>query len=112
MKNIDVFFCILSVFTGSSSQILMRMAAISLGKIKIGFIIFCAFILQMISFVLVLLALKTMPISQVVPFAGFAYFIVPLLAKATLKERLPRFFWLGNALIFLGVVSILLNGRV
>lgn len=60
--------------------------------------------LQLLSIGLVVLALQTLPLSQLVPFAAGAYLLIPLGSRQLFGERLHPRFWLGALLIVSGIL--------
>jgi len=109
--NIGEFtMCIAAVFSSSSAQILMKRAS-SNGISSKGFqLLSMSIALQLLSVVLAVLVLRTLALSQLMPFAALAYVLVPLGSACVLKERLAWRFWWGSCLIVAGIVWILYVG--
>ena len=95
-----------SVFTSSISQLFIK-AATSRGRsLSSILLIGVGGCLQLGSILLVILALRTMRLSQLPPFAAMAYLLVPIGSHFVFKERLLPRFWVGAMLIVLGALYI------
>ncbi|WP_382163218.1 hypothetical protein [Hydrogenophaga sp. ANAO-22] len=102
--------CIAAVFSSSTAQILMKRAS-SNGVSATGFrLLSMGIVLQLLSVLLAVLVLRTMALSQLMPFAALAYVLVPLGSAVVLKERLTRRFWWGSFLIMSGIMWTLSVG--
>jgi undecaprenyl phosphate-alpha-L-ara4N flippase subunit ArnE len=96
--------CIAAVFSSSIAQLLMK-GATSKGRTPTGFrLLAIGVVLQLLSVVVAVLVLRTLALSQLVPFAAFAYVLVPLGSALVLKERLRQRFWWGSFLIVSGIM--------
>lgn len=60
--------------------------------------------LQLSAILLATVALRTLQLSQIIPFAALAYFLVPIASSILFKESLNRGFWAGTLLIATGVI--------
>lgn len=105
MTSSEFGLCVLSVVCSSVSQLYIKSAATRNRVPKKAILsLFAAGMLQLTSVFLVVLVLRTMKLSQLVPFAAAAYFLVPIGSHYVFKERLHRRFWAGAALITAGIV--------
>ncbi|WP_028101987.1 hypothetical protein [Pseudoduganella violaceinigra] len=104
MSPLELGLCLASVCSGSVSQLCMKAAALPGRPRRRLLHLGAAGGLQLVSFALVTLALRTLPISQLIPFAGGAYLLVPLGSRHLFGERLHARFWLGALLIVSGIV--------
>lgn len=106
MTSTELSFCLLSVAGSSASQLLFKAASLQ----KMGYIFavrfFCGVALQFSSIILAVLALRTLQLSQIIPFAAASYLIIPLAGQAIFGEQLRYIFWIGGVLIFCGIVMI------
>ncbi len=104
MTDGELALSVSAVFSSSASQIFMKSASshTKLAKAILMLAIACA--LQMVSVILSVLVLRTVQLSQLVPFAGIAYFLVPIGSHFVFKERLLPRFWLGALFIFIGII--------
>jgi undecaprenyl phosphate-alpha-L-ara4N flippase subunit ArnE len=59
--------------------------------------------MQISSVLLAVAALRTLNLSQLIPFAACAYVIVPVSSRLVFKENLHSTFWIGAILIVIGV---------
>lgn len=104
MSPLELGLCLASVFSGSASQLCMKSAAMPGKRLRRLRHLGAAGCLQLVSFGLVVLALRTLPISQLIPFAGAAYLLVPLASRQLFGEHLHARFWAGAGLIVAGIV--------
>ncbi|MGW8394640.1 hypothetical protein [Pseudoduganella sp. HUAS MS19] len=104
MSPLELGLCLASVVSGSASQLCMKSAALPGQRLRRLAHLAGAGCLQLVSFGLVVLALRTLPLSQLIPFAGGAYLLVPLASRHLFGERLHPRFWAGALLIVAGVI--------
>ncbi|SFF56052.1 hypothetical protein SAMN05518865_101519 [Duganella sp. CF458] len=104
MSPLELGLCLASVLSGSASQLCMKAATLPGPPLRRLTRLAAAGCLQLASFGLVVLALRTLPLSQLIPFAGAAYLLVPLASSRLFGERLHARFWAGALLIVLGIV--------
>jgi undecaprenyl phosphate-alpha-L-ara4N flippase subunit ArnE len=102
----ELVLCLSSVLCSSASQLLIKSATIRPTIIKLIFKLGFAGLAQLISALLVVLALKTMHLSQLIPFAAAAYFLVPIASRYIFNEQLLLRFWSGALLIVIGILII------
>jgi len=104
MSLTELGFCLSALICSSVSQLFMKGAAISCTRIQRLFRLGMAGILQFFSIGLAVLALRTLSLSQIVPFAAGAYLLVPLGSRHLYGERLDPPFWFGALFIFFGIL--------
>ena len=104
MSSAEIGLCITSLFCSSVSQLFMKGAALPGSSLKRFAHFGTAASLQLCSIGLVVLALQTLPITQLVPFAAGAYLLVPLGSWQLFGDRLHPRFWLGALLIISGIL--------
>lgn len=63
--------------------------------------------LMFASVIAAVLALRTAPLSGLIPFAGLVYITTPLAARIVFKETVRPQFWLGTLFIVIGVLLTL-----
>lgn len=63
--------------------------------------------LLLMSVGLAVMALKTLPLSKLLPFAAGAHLLVPLGSSCFFGDRLRSRFWLGVLLIISGILCVL-----
>lgn len=107
MTGSELGFCISSLACSTASQIFMKSASSQSRLFSFLFVLGAAVTLQVASVVLVVLALRTMQISQLIPFAAAAYVLVPIAALFLFHERLLPRFWVGALCIVSGIVLTL-----
>lgn len=104
MSPTELGLCLTSLACSSVSQLFMKGAALpgSFPRrlVRLG----AAGSLQLLSIGLVMLALQTLPLSQLVPFAAGAYVLVPLGSRQLFGECLHPRFWAGALLIISGIL--------
>nr|VFK07995.1 MAG: undecaprenyl phosphate-alpha-L-ara4N flippase subunit ArnE [Candidatus Kentron sp. LPFa]VFK25767.1 MAG: undecaprenyl phosphate-alpha-L-ara4N flippase subunit ArnE [Candidatus Kentron sp. LPFa] len=104
MTNSELGFCLSSVVCSSASQLFIKSASASKKRIDILMLLGAGGGLQLGSVLLVVLALRTIQLSQLIPFAAVAYLLVPIGSYFVFKERfLPRL-WLGALFIIIGII--------
>ncbi|QNK01050.1 hypothetical protein [Dyella telluris] len=104
MSPTELGLCLSSLACSSVSQLFMKRAALPgkpLGRLAcLG----AAGGLQLLSIGLVVIALRTLAISQLVPFAAGAYLLVPIGSRKLFGEHLHPRFWVGALLIVSGIL--------
>ncbi len=104
MSSAELGLCLISLVCSSVSQLFMKGAALPGTSLKRLAYLGTAGSLQLMSIGLVVLALQTLPVSQLVPFAAGAYLLVPLGSRHLFGDRLHPRFWLGALLIISGIL--------
>lgn len=99
--------CFSCLACSSISQLFMKGAAISSGPMQRLIRLGVAGGLQLLSISLAVVALQTLRLSQIVPFAAGAYLLVPLGSHKLFGECLRPSFWLGSLLIIFGILCTL-----
>lgn len=106
MNAIELALCLSAVAMSSISQLCIKGAMsrsarlAAFGMLGLGAGLLCCSVL------LVVLVLRTVPLSQLMPFAAMAYVLVPLGSRLVFREQLAPRFWLGAILIFCGVMWV------
>jgi len=104
MSPVELGLCLTSLVCSSVSQLFMKGAALP-GRFQQRLVrLVAAGSLQLLSISLVMLALQTLPLSQLVPFAAGAYILVPLGSRQLFGECLHPRFWVGALLIVSGIL--------
>lgn len=93
-----------SVCASTLSQLAMKAAARTHRRGGKCLLLMSAVGLQLASVLLVIVLLRTLPLSMLVVFAALAYLTVPVLCASLFNERLTPRFWLGASLVGAGVV--------
>lgn len=104
MSPLELGLCLASVFSGSGSQLFMKAAAMPGQRWRRLAHLGMAGCLQLVSFGLVVVALRTLPISRLIPFAGGAYLLVPLGSSYLFGDRLHARFWAGTLCVVAGII--------
>lgn len=104
MSPFEFGYCVASVVCASTSQLFMKAAALPGKPLRRLLHLGAACSLQLLAFGLAVVALRTLPISQMLPFAGGAYLLVPLAGSYLFGERLHARFWAGALLLVAGIV--------
>jgi drug/metabolite transporter (DMT)-like permease len=104
MSPTELGLCVSALTCSSVSQLFMKGSVISCARIQRLFRLGMAGILQLFSIGLAVLALRTLSLSQIVPFAAGAYLLVPLGSRHLYGERLDPSFWVGALFIFFGIL--------
>lgn len=104
MTTPELMLCLSSVLCSSLSQILIKTSSLIKDITRALTILFIGGSLQLSAILLAIVALRTLQLSQIIPFAALAYFLVPLTSSIIFKERLSTGFWAGTSLIAVGVV--------
>lgn len=104
MTSAELGLCLTSLVCSSVSQLFMKGAALPGSSFRRLVHLGAAGSLQLLSIGLVVLALQTLPISQLAPFAAGAYLLVPLGSRQLFGDRLYPHFWLGAFLIISGIL--------
>lgn len=104
MSGAELSLCLSAVLSSSVSQLLIKSATATRGRARSLMLLACAAALLCASVLLVVLALRSLPLSQLMPFAAGAYVLVPLGSRVVFLERLTPRFWLGAILIICGII--------
>lgn len=104
MSPAELGLCVSALTCSSVSQLFMKGAAISCAPMQRLFRLGVAGSLQLLSIGLAVLALETLNLSEIVPFAAGAYLLVPLGSRRLFGERLRPLFWFGAFFIIAGIL--------
>jgi undecaprenyl phosphate-alpha-L-ara4N flippase subunit ArnE len=106
MNSAELGLCLTSLVCSSVSQLFIKGAALPGSSFTFRRLthLGAAGSLQLLSIGLVVLALQTLPVSQLVPFAAGAYLLVPLGSRQLFGDCLHPRFWLGALLIISGIL--------
>lgn len=104
MTGLEFSLCVSAVTSSSLSQLFIKAASVDTAWGRRLMLLGCGAALQLGAIILAVLALRTMTLSQLVAFAAFAYVMVPLGSHLVFGERLWAGFFIGSALIVLGIV--------
>lgn len=102
----EVSLCLIAVIASSFSQIFIKLAARQVNAIKMLLVLGGAGLLVFFSIIVSVWVLRTIQLSQLMPFATGAYILVPLGSKIFFNEKLQQKFWLGIILILTGVIIV------
>ena len=104
MSPLELVLCVSSLACSSASQLFMKSAVLCetwprrLARLGV------AGCLLLLSVCLAVIALRTLPLSQLLPFAAGAHMLVPLGSSYYFGERLRVRFWIGALLIVAGIL--------
>lgn len=103
MTGSEFGLCVSAVLCSSFAQLFIKAASVR-GSFRRGFMLAgTGVVLMTCSMFLAVVALRTMYLSQLISFAAFAYVLVPLGSLVAFNERLLPRFWIGAALILVGI---------
>ena len=104
MNSMELALCVSATLCSSLSQLLLK-AASSRGSFVQALIpLGTAVVLLICAVLLSVMALRTMNLSRLIPFAAGAYVLVPLGGHVVFGELLRPHFWLGTMLIVVGTL--------
>jgi len=107
MAPLELGLCLSSLACSSASQLFLKGAALpgwwAQRIVWLGF----AGSLLLMSVGLAVIALKTLPLSHLLPFAAGAHLLVPFGSRCFFGDRLYPGFWAGVFFIISGIVCIL-----
>ena len=104
MTGLEFSLCVSAVLSSSTSQLFLKAASARATLSRTLFLVGIAATLQIFSVLLAVLALQTLNLSQLVPFAAFAYVLVPLSSHFVFGDRLQSRFWIGATMIVAGIL--------
>lgn len=107
MSPAELGLCTAAIACSSVSQLFMKGAAMSDARAQRLLRLGVAGGLQLLSIGLAVLALQTLRLSQIVPFAAGTYLLVPLGSRHLFGERLVPLFWVGACFIIVGILLTL-----
>jgi len=104
VTGFELSLCLCAVISSSASQLFIKSASSGEDKWK-GFLqILVGAGLQLCSVLLAIVVLRTLQLSQIVPFAALAYLLVPLGSHFIFHEKILSGFWPGALLIIVSIV--------
>ena len=104
MSLIELLLCIVAVVASSTSQLFIKSVASQGISLKSLYVFGVAGILMLFSIIIAVWVLRTIQLSQLLPFAALAYVLVPLGGNMFFNEYLQPRFWAGVILIVFGVI--------
>ncbi|WP_063584872.1 hypothetical protein [Achromobacter ruhlandii] len=104
MSSTELGLCLMSLACSTVSQLFMKGVAVSGNTLRRLTGLGIAGCLQILSVGCVTVALQTLPLSKLVPFAAGAYLLVPLGSRQLFGEHVHPRFWVGAFLIASGIL--------
>lgn len=104
MTSLELFLCILAVCSSSLAQLGIKYASQQVSVRRALCFLFLSGGIMFFSLLVAIWALRTIQLSQLMPFAALAYVLVPLLGRHFFNESLDRHFWSGVMLIIVGII--------
>lgn len=104
MTLFELSLCILAVCSSSVAQLGLKVAATQGARSRALLLVGASGGMMFFSLLVAVWVLRTIQLSQLIPFAALAYVLVPLLGNRFFGETLDRRFWLGVGLIILGIL--------
>jgi undecaprenyl phosphate-alpha-L-ara4N flippase subunit ArnE len=107
INGTEIALTLASVLCSTAGQVAFKSASVRV--FPGAFLFWCggaAFMLA--SMLIVVMVLRTVPLSALVPFAALAYVTVPLASMLIFKEVTGKRFWLGTLCIIIGVIFTLI----
>ena len=103
MTTTELLLCTCAVVASSTSQLCLKHASRRLRTIGSYYVLVIAGMLMLFSIIIAIMVLRTIQLSQIMPFAAGAYVLVPVGGRIFLGEHfLPRF-WAGVISIIFGM---------
>lgn len=103
MTTVELILCIVAVMASSASQLCIKFASSQIKTFKGLFTLGSGGLLMLFSVLVAIWVLRTVQLSQMVPFAAGAYILVPLGSHFFFGEYLRPRFWLGVTSIMVGI---------
>jgi drug/metabolite transporter (DMT)-like permease len=104
----ELILCIVAVTSSSISQLCIKVASSQiktfLGLLTLG----VAGLLMLFSMLVAMWLLRTVQLSQLMPFAAGAYVLVPIGSYLFFKDHLKPRFWIGVVSIMIGITLTVL----
>jgi drug/metabolite transporter (DMT)-like permease len=104
MTGLELAFCTSAVLSSSTSQMFIKAATIRNSPGRSVILLGIGLSLLIFGALLAVLALRTLNLSQLIPFAALAYVLVPLGSHFVFRDRLLPRFWIGTILIVGGIL--------
>lgn len=99
----ELMLCVIAVIASSASQLCIKVASGQITTITGLCALGAAGALMLFSMMVAIWVLRTIQLSQLVPFAAGAYILVPLGSYLIIGEHIMPRFWLGVASITIGI---------
>lgn len=96
--------CLASVLASTTAQLFLKSGAHSATRRRTLLLVGVGGSLQLVSVLLAALVLRTLHLSQLIPFAASAYLLVPVGSAWILGEKLLPRFWIGAVLVAAGII--------
>lgn len=103
MTIFELMLCITAVLASSCSQLCIKVASGQIRTFKGFYVLGVGGGLMLFSILAAIWVLRTIQLSQLVPFAAGAYVLVPLGSRLFFGEHLAPRFWVGVTSIIIGV---------
>jgi undecaprenyl phosphate-alpha-L-ara4N flippase subunit ArnE len=106
MNGAEIALALVSLLCSTAGQIFFKTAT-TRDFFRATLFLGCGVVLMLVSILIVVMILRTVPLSALVPFAALAYITVPLASMIVFKESVDKRFWLGTLCIVAGVMLTL-----
>jgi undecaprenyl phosphate-alpha-L-ara4N flippase subunit ArnE len=106
MNGSEIALALVSVLCSTAGQVAFKAAANRNFPRAIPFLS-CGVSLMLVSVLVAVMILRTVPLSAMVPFAALAYVTTPLAAMLIFNESIKKQFWLGTLFIIAGIMLTL-----
>lgn len=100
----EALLCVLAVCSSSFAQMGIKYAAGQDSRVRILIFLGLSGGMMMLSVFVAVWVLRTIQLSQLIPFSALAYVLVPILGSRFFGEKLDSRFWVGVGLIILGII--------
>jgi len=107
MTPLELGLCLSSLTCSSASQLFLKGVALPGWWVRRIVWLGLAGSLLILSVGLAVLALKTLPLSKLLPFAAGAHLLVPIGSRYFFGDQLRPCFWVGVLLIISGILCVL-----
>lgn len=107
MTLTEFMLCVAAVCCSSASQLCVKGASKRVHTLPGVLLLGAGGGLMFVSMLIAVWVLRTLQLSQLVPFAAGAYILVPLGGVAFFGEKVNKSFWFGVSVILLGVLLTL-----
>jgi len=100
--------CVIAVMASSASQLCLKVASSQIRTLTGLSALGIGGLLMLFSMLVAIWVLRTVQLSQIVPFAAGAYILVPVGCCLFFGEHLTPRFWLGVTSIMMGIYLAIL----
>lgn len=104
MSSVELTLCLIAVLTSSVSQLCLKSFSHQKISVRSLLLLVVAGLSMLFSIIVVVWVLRTIYLSQLMPFAAGAYILVPLGGKVIFNENLEPKFWVGVVIIISGIL--------